>query len=40
MAGLSRKTDLSEAERGELEALMQEGEAIMLRRTAALDRVR
>jgi prevent-host-death family protein len=37
---LARKTDLSDADRGELEALLQEGEAIMLRRAAALDRHR
>lgn len=37
---LSGKTDLSDVERGELEALIQEGEAIMLRRAAALDRIR
>jgi prevent-host-death family protein len=37
---LARKQVLSDTERAELEALLQEGEAIMLRRAAALDRIR
>lgn len=37
---LARKEELSEADRGELEELLQEGEAILLRRAAALDRIR
>jgi antitoxin (DNA-binding transcriptional repressor) of toxin-antitoxin stability system len=37
---LARKQVLSDTERAELEALLQEGEAIMLRRAGALDRIR
>jgi hypothetical protein len=37
---LARKSGLSEAERGELDELLNEGEAILRRRAAALDRIR
>lgn len=37
---LTRKQELSAQERAELDALMKEGDAIMLRRADALDRIR
>jgi len=37
---LAHKQRLSDIERAELEALLQEGEAIMLRRAEALNRIR